>query len=205
MDYFAPSNIFTLFFILAFLVPGFIWDYTISFFIPQSIKEERKTFIRYIALSSLNIALCSWLIYLLLSNDFFRKDTLNSALAWLFILLINPVVCGSIIGLLSKKGLIRNVLQKFGLGILHYCPTAWDYKFSNIEDSEWVIVTLNNGTTIYGLYGSKSFSSAEPEERDLYLQEIYTISEGGEWIKDKKSDGILLKGNQISHIEFYYD
>jgi len=57
--------------------------------------------------------------------------------------------------------------------LAHPVPTAWDYKFSNLG-TRYVIIDLKDGSIIYGKYSNNSFSSSIPEERDIYIEEVYT-------------------------------
>ena len=118
------------------------------------------------------------------------------SLAWGLIIFLSPVVMGIITGLISQKEVGRNILNKMGIASIHTVPTAWDYKFYNTRSSVWVQIELKDGRKIAGLYGSRSFSSSSPEERDLYIQQAVRI-EKGKWTKLDRSDGILIKGDQI--------
>ena len=81
-------------------------------------------------------------------------------------------------------------------------PTAWDFKFANME-VEWVIVTLNNNKTVAGYMDDNSCASSNENDRDLYIKEVYKIDDNGKWKRVENTDGILIKAEQVKYIEFF--
>ncbi|MCL6580964.1 MAG: DUF6338 family protein, partial [Firmicutes bacterium] len=55
---------------------------------------------------------------------------------------------------------------------------SWDYFFGKRRPC-WVLVHLKTGGLVAGLMGAKSFASSYPEQRDLYLEEAWQITEDG--------------------------
>jgi hypothetical protein len=72
----------------------------------------------------------------------------------------------------------------------------------NTKTGVWVLGTLKDGHQVRGLFGSNSFASSEAEERDLFLQRRF---EDDSWKPIPGSDGILIMGSEIKHVEFIYD
>ena len=67
-----------------------------------------------------------------------------------------------------------------------------------------MLIHLNNGRIIGGLYGPDSFVSSYPEEEDVYLQEIWKIDEEGRFMeKIPDSKGLLINHDAIEYIEFF--
>jgi hypothetical protein len=106
------------------------------------------------------------------------------------------------IGWLHQNNAIRKVLLHLGFNPVHVVPTSWDWKFSGTRPS-WVLVTLNDGSAVRGFFGSRSFASSEPAERDLYIQEVFRENEHGDWVPIERTGGILLRADSIKHIEFW--
>lgn len=194
-----------LFYTLAFLVPGFVLDSTLSVFTPRKVESAQLSFLRFLALSCVNYAFWSWLIYLMFRVEFFTAHPVRTATAWGVIILVSPVALGVFLGYFSQQEGIRKILQRIGLNPIHVIPTGWDYKFSKSNKAVWVFVTLKDGSSVAGLFGSKSFASSESGERDLYIQEVFRISDDGSWQCIPRSSGILIRGDQIKHIEFWND
>lgn len=59
---------------------------------------------------------------------------------------------------------------------------------------------MNNGTMFGGFLGANSFISSDPDERDLYIEEIYELDDKDEWITN--GHGVYLAGRDIGFIEF---
>lgn len=123
---------------------------------------------------------------------------------WLLLLaitLIGASLLGLVIGCFKYHNGFEILLKKMKIKKSHPIPSAWDYFFSK-QETAWVIVTLKNGKTIYGLYADRSFASSDPEERDLFIEKTYILEDGNVWIEDESSSGILLSQNEIETIEF---
>ena len=196
---------FTVLYTVAFLMPGFILHTTLSIFVPQKAERPQIVLLRYFALSCLNYTVWSWLIYLIFRGQLFAASPVWTAVAWVVMILVSPLALGIFLGCISQREVTRRVLQKFGFHPSHPIPTAWDYKFSKIPDRRWVLVTLKDGNTVAGLFGSKSFASSEAGERDLYIQEVFKVNDKVSWQRAPRNDGILIHGDQIKHIEFWSD
>jgi Family of unknown function (DUF6338) len=79
--------------------------------------------------------------------------------------------------------------------------TAWDWYFRQ-EKPSWMLVTLKNGSQVYGLFGKDSFAGDDPEFRDLYLQATFRLLPDGQWAPLEDTGGVLIMADQISTIEF---
>jgi len=192
----------TLFLTLAFVVPGFMWNCIHSVFTPRRVERTQLLFLRFLTFSCINYGVWSWLVYLVFKSEFFKKSAVVTGIAWLTMIFVSPVCLGFVTGLLSQKDFFRKVFARMGLSSIHAIPTAWDYKFSKSTKPVWVQVSLKDGRKIGGLYGGQSFASSVPEERDLYLQQVVRVSQDGKWERLKRSDGVLIRGDEIEYIEF---
>ena len=65
------------------------------------------------------------------------------------------------------------------------------------------MVTLKNGDRVAGLFGSNSFASSDTGERDLYIEEEYTVGEDGKWDARPEKVGILICQQEVKYIEFW--
>lgn len=195
------DSIYTVFYTSLFLIPGYIIEEITASLMPRKKFIEGIIFLRCLAYSILNCAVWSW-AYLLVMKEINN----DSAWYWLLGLLITTIgafILGVLLGVTRKRNIFRKIFNKLGIQIEHPIPTSWDYKFSNTEELRWVIVTLVDDKCIYGKYSLKSFTSSDQDERDIYLEEVYTFGEDGTWSLVPRSDGILIIGNSIKHIEFY--
>lgn len=105
--------------------------------------------------------------------------------------------------------LLINRLKKIGLKFFSFLglnrdaliESSWDYIFFEIMNAggSYIMVTLNDGTIIYGFFGINSFASDGTNGvKDIYIEQTYKNIE----FTDEFNVGILLKENEIKHIEF---
>ncbi len=188
----------------SFLAPGFIIKSTLGFLFPQRSEVSKETPIELLTLSMINYGVWSWLIYLLLYFDPLPGYGWLPILGWTWVLLLGPIGLALIWAIFRQKEVISKLLQKIGLRAVHVIPTAWDFKFRKLADSEgaWVVATLKNDVTLAGYLGHQSFASNERGERDLYIEDIYTIDDNGKWEQAPGNDGVLIKASEIAYIEF---
>ncbi|MEW6203008.1 MAG: DUF6338 family protein [bacterium] len=190
------------FYTLAFIVPGFIFYSVIAAFIPQRVEVKEISFLRFLTFSCSNYAIWSWLVFLIFKSKYFLESPMRSAIAWGVIIFVSPISLGVLFGWLSQKEIIRNILSRIGLTTIHSIPTAWDYIFSKIKPV-WILVTLKDNSQVAGFFGNGSMASSELSERDIFIRMVFHIDENGQWEKVEKTNGILIKGDQIKCIEFW--
>jgi hypothetical protein len=189
------------FFTVAFLVPGFIWESVLSLFLRRRDDRADRAWVRFLTLSAFNYALWSWLIYLLFVRAGVLAEPWMAALAWFFMLLVSPVAFGVATGLLSQRAVVRRLLARYGVYTVHPVPTAWDYVFSHSTGS-WVLVTLTDGSTVAGVFSARSFASSDAAERDLFLERLYKVEDDGPWQPVPMNRGVWIQGEAIRAIEF---
>lgn len=182
-----------------FVAPGFIIDIIVNLFCPSGDRKESIHLITCIIYSVVQCALLSWLyvmIWVYRETDFI-KFIVYMCLSTL----IGSCLLGGLIGLFKSKQWLGNLARKIGLNVSHPIPTAWDYYFSR-QIATYVIVTLIDGTRLYGYWGDNSYCSSSKEGRDIYIEKLYQYDEDGEWIENKESQGVVVNQGQIRFIEF---
>jgi hypothetical protein len=193
----------TIFYTVGFVVPGFILRSTLAALVPEREIRKDLAFLRFLTLSSINYAICSWLIYLIFRLPFFTTHPIRTAIAWAVIIFISPVFLGVLLARLKDKDIIRRALQRIGFNPIHGIPTAWDYKFNKTAKPVWVVITFKNGDQVGGLFGTKSFASSDPQERDLYIEQVYKITTEGPWQHKPRTDGMLISKDEVRWIEYW--
>jgi hypothetical protein len=189
------------FFTAGFLVPGFIWSAVLSMLVPRaSVKPEGRVF-EFLTLSCINHGLWSWALFPIFRTGFIDQQPYWSGLFLFVIIFLSPIALGLISAHLQQRERVATLLRRFGFRTVHAIPTAWDWQFSR-EKPYWVVLTLKNGSVIYGLYGPGSFAGSDPERRDLYLVATYRLLQTGDWAPIEDSGGILITADQIATIEF---
>lgn len=195
------TNSETFFYVLAFIVPGFIVQWVLSGFVPTRKEEVQISLLRAFILSCLNYAIWCWLIFIIYSNRWINNPTWLAAFCLFLIVFVSPLGIGLILGRLSRSAKFASFLEKMKLDVMHAIPNSWDYTFGRKQES-WILVTLTDGGTISGWFGTKSFASSEPTERDLYIEQVWDNDEEGGWQKRPRTGGILILSSQIRYIEF---
>ena len=114
-----------------------------------------------------------------------------------------PAAIGVLTGVAVQNEWIYRLLRCIRLEPVHGIPSAWDWKFMR-ANSQWITVHLKDGTAILAEYEKDCFVSTDPNERDLYLSNVYTWGEDGEDpVRDTRIEGLLLKADSIDRIEFH--
>ena len=189
------------FFTAAFLVPGFVWSAVVSMLVPRRVRATELRVLEFLTLSCLNYGLWSWALFLIFRFDFLNRHPVWAAISLTGIIFISPVVLGLVSGRSLQRDWVARFLGRLGSRTVHLAPTAWDYQFSRGKPY-WAMVRLSDGSTVYGFYGLGSFASDEPEQRDLYLEATYRLTDSGEWAPVEDTGGVLITGDQIAWIEF---
>lgn len=180
---------------IAFFIPGFISIKVYDIFIPSEKKNAQNTILDAVTYSCINYALLSWLLYIDIRFAFQQKLPLVHSLILLLVLFVSPVLLAFFYMWLRKTKIVREYIP-------HPIQKPWDYFFGK-QESYWVIIELNDGTKIGGIYDSDSFASSFPAEEQIYLQQVWEI-EDRKFIKPiERSRGIIVSGGNIKHIEFF--
>jgi hypothetical protein len=125
---------------------------------------------------------------------------------WLWQLLISflvPCLVGVAVVYFDQSEAFYRACRRMGLRPTHHMPAAWDYAFSRVVKGTYVLVKLQDGTQYAGLMGKTSFASTAETERDLYLEQVWTIPEKGPWVRTEPRRGVLLCGKDIRWVEIF--
>ena len=186
------------FYTAIFVLPGFIVNSIIDSTNPPKRCREFIYLLKCIIFSIMHCAIWSWLYKIVLESDL-----VSTFWFWLLLVAISVLgsaVLGLIIAFLKQSNLAKRLLEKIGAKTIHSTPSAWDYYFSK-QESAFVIITLVDDTKLYGWYAKDSFTSSDEEERDIYVQKGYKVTDDGTWILDEESAGFYVAKNQIKYIE----
>jgi len=85
----------------------------------------------------------------------------------------------------------------------HPILKPWDRVFGSVQ-SYWIVIELNGGEIIGGMYDTKSFAPSYPAEEQLYLQQLWEIGENDEFVRPlERSHGAIISASAIKFIRFY--
>lgn len=184
-----------LLYVLVFFIPGFISLKVYHLLMPSEKHDFSKNLLEVICYSALNYAGLSWLIYISFQFDWYSNSLLFTAFM-LFTLLIMPFFWPIII---RKLFTFRWLTDK----IINPIPTPWDYLFLK-RDAYWVIVHLTDGKKIAGMYDTNSYVTTYPEEKEIYLEQVWKLDRNGGFEKPvDRSAGTIILSKNISSIEFF--
>lgn len=187
-----------LYLVLGFVVPGLIILFVRTQFLTGRSPKHSEAILSYITISVIYYALSLPLVEWTLSIN---EPGFQKSAAWFFLIFIGPMIFGGILGLVTQKEWVRKIAQSFGLNPVHFMPTAWDWKFGNMHE-QWVMVTLKDKTCFAGYCGKGSFMSSDPNERDLYIEQIYDLDKQDKWeIRERNS--VYISHGEIRTIEFW--
>lgn len=190
--------------LIVFLVPGFVWR-TVE---GQLVYLDKRLEWEKFALGLLSRSTFVYLpfapvLYRLWKDRWIEQYPLCTSLLALAVVVMVPTLYGLCAGAWKQKRLGARLLEKLGLKTFeqHHIPTAWDYLFSRIRPA-WVVVTLKNGSKVYGFMGTASYLSSASEERDIYISHTLVPGEPGqmEFVKDTR--GVYIAASEVSVIAF---
>lgn len=191
-----------LFFVLAVLAPGFIFSAVLSQLVPRRQAGTTETLILgYLTGTAFNYAICGFPLYQVLTHGWLAGKPLAQAIVWFGTIFIAPMVLAIIVGAFIQHDWLSWFFKFIRLRWINLIPTGWDWKFSRTGEC-YVIVTLQNGAVVPAFYGPASMASSDPNQRDLYLERVYTIESDGPWKPVEGSGGIFIEGSQIAYVEF---
>jgi Family of unknown function (DUF6338) len=197
-DFKWPDNFYL---ILFFIVPGIITLFVRSRFIVGRTPSTKENLLAFLVLSLIYYSLTFYFVERALAV---RGPWILLVVTWIGLVLAGPAAFGLALGIAAQKEWIHRFADYFDLSIVHVIPTAWDWRFSKMpRDGLFIMVTLTNGATVAGHFGGKSFASSDTQERDLYIQEEYTVTEDGRWEARQEKVGILIPAREIRHVEFW--
>lgn len=187
--------------IILFIVPGFVIFYVRSNFITGRRPSHSENIITYLVLSVIYYGLTIPFIDQALT---IREPWIARAFVWIALTLIGPACLGLFLGAAAQKEWTNWVADKLNLSPVHVIPAEWDWRFAKIpRGGLFVMVTLISDERVAGFFGTASFASSDSTERDLYIEEEYTVTDDGQWEPRPTKVGILIPVKEIRYIEFW--
>lgn len=113
-----------------------------------------------------------------------------------------PILLGFAFAFSSQREWEYKFARRLGLNFSHHIPAAWDYTFSQMSDATYLLAKLKDGSQVGGLMGTSSFASSSKDERDLLIEDVWTVIEN-KWKRADPPRSILLCGGDINYIEIF--
>jgi hypothetical protein len=183
--------------LLALLAPGFIILWFRTRVVEGTTPDFKQQLLYFALVSAAYYAVATPLF------DIERGVTLPGWAWSLLFYFFVPVLLGIAVGRGTQRGTEYKIAGKLGMRFSHRIPTAWDYRFSDISTDTYVLATLKDGTTVAGRMKEGSFAASAKDGRDLYVAELWDITEAGDWTPADPARGMLLCGDDIRYVEFF--
>jgi len=184
-----------------FLLPGFFMRNIIALLNPAKKTSDNIAFLSCLMYSIINLAIWSW-AYVLATH---LKNGLGIAdwVYWVILVIITLVgatITSFAVGAFIQRRFVGWIGTKIHLNTIDPTDTAWDWLFAKREVCQ-MIITLKDDSEICGWYAERSFTSSNPDERDIYIQYTYKKDENGMYQPDPESKGIYIPRDLIKYIE----
>ncbi len=181
---------------LFFVAPGIIALFVRAQFMSGKMPPITEGVIAYVMVAVAYHALVYPISRYLIAST----DVGWSTLGWFVLILVGPALLGLLLGLNIRQGWMRRLLAHVGVSTVHPVDCAWDWRFAGCQPS-WVMVVLKDETKWAGLLGPGSFMSSRSEERDIFIEQVYDVSETLVWTP--KGSGVWIAHGEIQSIEFW--
>lgn len=209
-----PSSLEALIVVVVFVLPGglFHWTYerAVGGAWTYGLDDRVLRFVRSSAVLHLLLLPLTWVLFRRLQALDIQASFDLALWGYGLAFILVPSVIGSVAAIAHQRGVTRRIPLIGGLD----APRAWDHAFQG-NPSGWVRIRLDSGVWVAGLLGEdesgrRSFVSAFPRERDMYLvRRVDVDAETGEWNTDAQGSlvvmepGIIVGWDKIDLIEFF--
>lgn len=194
-----PTTVTSLVIIVIFVLPGFIFDWTLERLVPLRAKSDLQRVLSALVFSGL-----MWLVPGMPLYRYWLHAQSISGTAWrsaIFIVGL-PLILGCAVAKLGTP--VRDFLSnRLGIRVLDPHPAAWDWAMSR-RKGDWVIVQTTDGKVYGGIYGAKSQAGESTSSPDLFLEQSWKIDpRTKEFLKaHANSGGLYFSADSIQHVEF---
>jgi len=174
--------------IVGFVLPGAISMFVYGLKVPQMEFALKDRIIEAICFSLVNYVLVWGPARLYVAPSILQATSFAAWLVQVIEFLVAPVFWPFLL-----LGILHKAERRGWIGVR--AKTAWDYLFDRQSDVGcWIQVELNDGRTVGGVYGTRSFASSWPDPGHLYLEELWTVDPFGVFgHKVVGEPGILLR------------
>jgi hypothetical protein len=180
-------------YLLSIVVPGLIFQETITL-LGHSRLGLKRALVLMTAYNVLNLILCAAYGFRFLEE--FSAQPLVYYAGWFCILILFPILIGSLVSFLSRSRLFTSLT-----GIQYRAANAWDRFLAKAENYQMVI-TLNNEEKIRGIFHRSDARPETGDPRDIYFTETAHYDPASkEWKKLGQPVNIWVKGSEIKIVE----
>lgn len=193
MEFCARDNLGVFVFLL---VPGFISIKVYELITASDRRNWAESLFETAAYGCIDFAVLYWAFDALDSSVFLLHRPFARYLTWILIVFVAPAIW---------PVLLHRALDSIWLRshVLNQTPTAWDHFFSGRKQC-WALIHLRNGAMIGGFMGEGTFTSSYPKDRDIYLTEVWKITDEGSFDERMAQTlGMWIGKESIDYVEFF--
>ena len=178
-------------YLIAFVLPGYLSWSVWRILFPVRTTRVADSLIAIIMVGLINSILIGWVIPEVRTLD----SLIWQVAAFAGVYLIAPVLWPLVIRELLQIPFVRQ-------RIVHPIPKAWDY-FFGLHVPCFVLARLKNGALLGGVMGSQSFASSYPSDEDLYLEQLWRVTDQGQFVSPlPDTKGALISRSDCEYIQF---
>jgi hypothetical protein len=137
-----------------------------------------------------------------LTSGWVAWPSVPAQVAFLVEILVLPMLLGTMAGANLSRGWNRALLRRLSMPVEHPVRRAYDYAFTQDRKTGFVILTFQDGSSIYGFFGADSLASSDPNRSDIYLERLYVVGEDGQWSEPDVRRSALVSLSGVRSIEF---
>lgn len=179
--------------LIVLVLPGLVSMQAYRLLMPSKELEWSDSLLQAFFYGSVNFAVLFPFVLYALSSDIGWFEGWVLTLAILF---IGPVMWPWIVVQLFRSEWVAERIK------IPY-PSTWDYFFDG-SPSVFLIVHLNNGEVIGGLWSTSSHAGQYPHDGDLYIEELYELDDDGTFVAPiPYTAGLLIRRDQYTHLEIF--
>lgn len=120
------------------------------------------------------------------------------------VLIVIPTAAGICLGILEASDALGRFFRRRGVDFPSPHPTAWETVFREMSPGTVLMLTLKDGTNIFGRWNGGlrgSASSTDLSIMDLYLGEIGSIDRQGRYVPHEPPRGAYIAPSEIRFFE----
>ncbi len=193
----------TLALFLFFVVPGFLAIRVYDLIVPSERRNFGQSVIDVVTYSLLNLAVWFLPLVALLNNPAILPKA--NTFWYYVVILVGVIIVIFLSPIALAVGYHRFLTWKRLRGILlHPSPTGWDWFFGQEPRTCWILFHLKSGAKVGGFYGGGSLASSHPVAQQVYVEEIWELSDDLQFEKKvEQTAGAIINKEDCDVIELF--
>lgn len=116
--------------------------------------------------------------------------------------LVLPLILGGLLGYALRHGAGAKVAARLAMPMVGSTKRTYDAVFSSFVRPGYIVITLEDETVANGYFGTKSHAGRDPARSEIFLEEIFSIGDNGQWQPFSPPRSALISLAKLRSIEF---